>query len=177
MRDEKRIHPAIALLLFLTATYLTGVFGSFATERGLPYWYVTLQKPSWNPPPWVFAPVWTVLYGLMGFAAWLVWQTPASRLRMVALVLFGIQLVLNGLWSWLFFGFQRIDLALYEIVVLLLAIVLTTIQFGRLRSLAGWLMAPYIAWVLFATVLNFTLHGLNPPPPSGPGIPPPQSAP
>ena len=163
---ERREGRIIALLLFLTVTFLVGYVGSLASQRGLSFWYVTLNKPSWNPPPWVFAPVWTVLYLMMGVAAWRVWAVPAGEVpsgrRSAALALYGAQLILNGLWSWLFFGFQRIDLALYEIGVLLLAIIATAILFGRVQRSAGLLFIPYIAWVTFATVLNFTLHRMNP---------------
>lgn len=154
--------PVLALMLFLTATYAVGFVGSQATLRGLGFWYITLNKPSWNPPPWVFAPVWTTLYALMGTATWLVWKQETVQNKRPAYILYSVQLFLNGLWSWLFFGFQKIDLALYEIVVMLVVIIITTISFGRIKALAGWLMAPYILWVSIATALNFTLFRMNP---------------
>lgn len=166
MPETRRPNPTIALLLFLTATFAVGFVGSQAATRGLDFWYVTLNKPAWNPPPWLFAPVWTVLYILMSVAAWQVWSVPEGELpsgrRSAALAIYFGQLILNGLWSWLFFGFHRINLALYEILVLLLMIVGTTILFFRAKKSAGWLMVPYLAWVAFASFLTFTLHRMNP---------------
>lgn len=166
MTEPRRPHPTIALLLFLTATFTVSFIGTQATLRGLDFWYVTLNKPAWNPPPAVFAPVWTVLYFMMAVAAWQVWRVPEGELpsgrRSAALALYFGQLILNGLWSWLFFGFQRINLALYEIGILLLMVIATTILFWRAKPLAGWLMVPYVLWVTFATALNFALWRLNP---------------
>jgi tryptophan-rich sensory protein len=163
-----RSNPIIALLGFLTATFLVGFVGAQATVRDEGFWYTTLNKPSWTPPAWLFSPVWTVLYILMAVAAWQVWSVPEGELpsgrRTRALLLFGAQLILNGLWSWLFFGFHQVNLALYEIGLLLLTIVATAIAFGRCRASAGWLMAPYVLWVSFALALNFSLHRLNPTP-------------
>ncbi|MGV3617718.1 MAG: TspO/MBR family protein [Fimbriimonas sp.] len=166
MTEPRRPNPIIALLLFLTATFLVGFVGAQGTMRGLDFWYITLAKPSWAPPGWVFAPVWTVLYFLMAVAAWQVWRVPEGELpsgrRSAALACFGSQLLLNGLWPWLFCGFQRINLALYEIGVLLLAVVGTTVLFFRAQRSAGWMMVPYVAWLLFATALNFAFWRLNP---------------
>ena len=119
-------------------------------------------RPEWAPPSSVFGPVWTVLYALMGIAAWLVWRerhTPGSRR---ALLLFGAQLVLNTLWSWLFFAWHQGGLAFLDIVVLWLLIVLTIVDFWRIRPLAGALLLPYLAWVTYAAGLNLAVWRLNP---------------
>lgn len=121
-------------------------------------WYQGLEKPSWNPPSWVFGPVWTLLYILMGIAVWLVWK---ERGFSTGVYLFIAQLVLNAVWSWLFFGLNRPDLAFYEIIVLWLLILLTMIVFWRARPAAGALFIPYLLWVSFASVLNHTLWKLN----------------
>jgi benzodiazapine receptor len=152
----------ISLLLFLTASFAAGFIGSFANARGLPVWFQTLEKPSWNPPSWVFGPVWTSLYLLMGIAAWQVYETDDdNRPRRTALIFFFIQLALNALWSWLFFGWQRPDLAFYEIVVLWICIAVTTRLFFLVRPSAGWMMIPYLAWTTFASILNFAIWQLN----------------
>lgn len=126
-----------------------------------PEWYNSLAKPGWNPPSWLFGPVWTALYTMMGFAAWLVWKTDGFKNAQTALILFLIQLFLNGLWSQLFFNFHLIGWALFEIVLLLTAIIFTTILFFQKNSVSGWLMIPYIAWVGFATLLTASIWVLN----------------
>ncbi len=121
-------------------------------------WYAALRKPAWNPPAWLFAPVWTMLYAMMAVAAWLVWrETGVSR----EVGLFVLQLVLNALWSWLFFGLHRPGLALADIVALWLAILATHVAFDHVRPLAAWLLLPYLAWVTFAAALNAALWRLN----------------
>ena len=150
------------LLLFLGACYLVAWVGAQVSPGlGSTEWYDSIQKPSWNPPSWVFGPVWSLLYTLMGIAAWLVWKEVGFKNAKIAMVLFFTQLILNGLWSHIFFGMQQIGWALVEIIILLIAIVATTIAFFRKRSLAGWLMAPYILWVAFATFLTYTIWTLN----------------
>ena len=121
-------------------------------------WYAGLRKPPWNPPNAVFAPVWTVLYAMMAVAAWLVWrQTGLSS----ECALFLLQLALNGLWTWLFFGLKRPALALADILVLWLAIGATLTAFWHVRALAGLLLVPYLAWVTFAAALNAAVWRLN----------------
>ena len=150
------------LLASLVFPQAVGILSGLATVRGVRDWYPGLVKPSFNPPSWVFAPVWTALYLAMGVAAWLVWQrgleTPGVR---VALAAFLVQLALNGLWSILFFGLHSPALAFVEIVILWAAIGVTTVLFFRQAAAAGWLMAIYWAWVTFAAVLNFSLWRLN----------------
>lgn len=152
----KRPHPTIALLLWLTAAYTASFIGMQGTLRGLQGLYLTLAKPSWNPPAWLFAPVWTVLYALIGIAAWRVWRVEGKGLW-----LWWVQLVLNGLWPWLFFGFGKLGWAFGEIVVLWFAILATALVFARKDRTAAWLLVPYLAWVAFATVLNFAIWRMN----------------
>lgn len=124
-------------------------------------WHAALVKPAWNPPNWVFAPVWTLLYALMGIAAWLVWRSAEVPGRRAALGLFLVQLVLNGAWSWLFFGRHAVGVALVEIALLWLTILATQIAFRRISRAAAWLVVPYLAWVAFATALTFAIWRLN----------------
>jgi tryptophan-rich sensory protein len=139
-----------------------GGLSGFATARGVAEWYPTLIKPSFNPPSWIFGPVWTVLYVMMGIAAFLVWKRGfGSDGVKLALVVFAVQLMLNGLWSVLFFGMRAPGWALAEIVLLWLAIAVTVFAFRKVDPVAGWLLVPYWAWVSFATVLNASLWWLN----------------
>jgi tryptophan-rich sensory protein len=124
-------------------------------------WYAQLRKPTWNPPGWIFGPVWTALYTMMAIAAWLVWRRGGFAVRRVSLGLFLLQLLLNALWSPLFFGLHNPALAFVEIVMLWLAILATLLAFWKVRRGVGLLLAPYLAWVSFAAVLNFTLWRLN----------------
>ncbi len=152
----------LAAVLFVALSLAVGAIGGFATASSVTSWYLTLNKPSFNPPSAVFAPVWTTLYILMALAAWRVWRSPAaddSRRR--ALILYGVQLALNLGWSLIFFGLRRPDLAMIEIVVMLAAILATTAAFARIDRPAAWMMAPYVAWVSFASVLNFAIWRLN----------------
>lgn len=138
-------------------------FGAaFVGSRYLPgEWYAGLEKPSWNPPNWIFGPVWTLLYTFMAIAAWLVWRDHGIAGAAIPLVLFVAQLVLNAAWSWIFFGRQEIRAALVEILFLWGAILATMVGFWVLKPLSGILFAPYLAWVTFAAFLNFTIWRLN----------------
>jgi len=129
------------------------------TARSVREWYPSLRKPSWNPPRQVFAPVWTVLYILMGLAAALVWTAAPAGPWSVA---FAVQLVLNVFWSYLFFGRRRPDAAALEIVALWISVLVSTLAMGALVPLAGALMAPYLVWVTFAGALNVAIVKLNP---------------
>ena len=124
-------------------------------------WYAGLKKPAWNPPGWIFGPVWTILYTMMAVAAWLVWRRGGFVAQRRPLTLFLLQLALNAAWSPLFFGSHRPGLAFAEIVLLWLAIAATLLAFRFTSRAAAWLLAPYLAWVGFAAVLNFTLWRLN----------------
>lgn len=152
----------LVLALWIVVSLIPGFVGS-QFQPG--EWYDSLVKPSWNPPGWVFGPVWTTLYVLMGISAWLVWKQSGFGGAGPALWIFLGQLVLNGLWSYLFFGINSPFTAFIEIVLLWLAILVTTVMFWRIRPLAGVLLIPYLAWVGFASVLNFTLWRLNQPVP------------
>jgi benzodiazapine receptor len=136
-----------------------GSLGGFASASSIDDWYRTLAKPSWNPPDWVFGPVWTVLYIMVAIAAWLVWKT-RDRIG-PATVLFFVQLVLNLAWSFLFFGARSPGLALVEIVFLWLSVLFTMLAFFGRQTTAGWLFVPYLAWVSFAAILNFAIWSMN----------------
>lgn len=145
------------------AGFLVLCFG--AAALGSPFipgdWYAGLTKPAWNPPSWVFGPVWTALYTMMAVAAWLVWQRSAGGVRRLALGLFLAQLVLNAAWTPLFFGLHLLGVALAEMLLLWVAIAATIIAFHRVHRLAAWLLVPYLAWVSFAAFLNLALWRLN----------------
>ncbi len=149
------------LLVFLVICFGVSVAGGAVTASSVGTWYQALQKPPFNPPDWLFAPVWTVLYVMMAVAGWRVWRKHGLRGARAAMALFGIQLALNLAWSFVFFGYRLIGAALIEIVVLLVAIVLTTILLWRRDRFAGVLFIPYAGWVAFATALNFALWQLN----------------
>lgn len=152
----------LKLLLSIAIPLLVGVLAGLFTQEGVDGWYRTIEKPSWNPPDGFFAPVWTTLYILMGIAFYLVWKSNAPVQQKRKAVLFWIgQLVLNALWSFLFFNRQQIGLALAEIIVLWLAILITIFLFARIHKLAAWLLVPYISWVSFAAILTFTIWQLN----------------
>ncbi len=149
---------AFGLMGWLVVSFAAAAAGS----RFLPgAWYATLTKPAWNPPAAVFAPVWTVLYASMGVAAWLVWRRAGFIGARAALAAFGVQLVLNALWSYLFFGLHRPGVALADIGALWIVILVVAVLFWRVDWRAGALMVPYLAWVGFASCLNFVLWRLN----------------
>lgn len=155
--------PAFArLVISLAAPLAVGALSGLATAGSVTVWYPTLAKPPFNPPAWVFGPVWTALYLTMGVALYLVWRAGWSRPEVhTAVLLFGVQLVLNGLWSVMFFGLRSPALALAEILLLWAAIVATARAFRRVVPAAGMLMVPYVAWVTFAAVLNGSIWWLN----------------
>jgi translocator protein len=168
--DSQHGRQGLALAGALAIPLLVGVLSGIATSRSIPTWYARLRKPWWNPPNWVFAPVWTVLYLLMGIASWLVWQRGQAVQRLGhgrsglvrgALALYAVQLLLNGAWSLIFFGARRVDLALGELVILWGMVLATAVRFGQIRPLAGWLLLPYQLWVSFAGILNGAIWRLN----------------
>ena len=148
------------VLLWITACMLVAYIGSAATTPSIPGWYQTLIKPSFNPPNWIFAPVWTTLFIMMGTAAGLIWDR-AHKQSGIALVIFSLQLALNLLWSILFFGYHSPFLAFIEIIFLWLAILATILSFWKISKTAGILLLPYICWVSFAMFLNFIINRLN----------------
>lgn len=156
-------HRLAALAGFVAVSLAAGAIGSLATAQAIPTWYPTLAKPAWNPPSWVFGPVWTTLYVLMGAAAWLVWQRSRGlREVRVPMALFALQLVLNAAWSLIFFGLHALGAAFVEILLLWLAILATLLSFWRVRPLAGALLLPYLGWVSFASGLTYAVWRLNP---------------
>lgn len=149
---------AIALVGWLALTFCASATAVFVKTDG---WYAALAKPTWNPPSWVFGPVWTALYTMMAVAAWLVWQRGGWRVQRGPLTLYVVQWALNALWTPLFFGLQRPGLAFVEIIVLMVVLYAALIVFWRVRTVAGVLLIPYAAWTTFAVVLNFTIWRLN----------------
>jgi translocator protein len=151
----------LSLAAWLLVSFAAGAIGAMSTADA-PEFYRQLVLPAWAPPAWVFGPVWTVLYVLMGVAAWLVWRERGFAVVATALSLFLIQLAANGLWSWLFFAWHRGSLAAVEIVILWVLIVATVLAFWRVKPLAGALLLPYLAWVSFAAALTFSIWRQNP---------------
>ena len=147
------------LLLSILLAQGAGGIGAIATTPKIATWYSTLTKPGFSPPNWLFGPVWTILFLMMGVAFYLVWMK--GKRAHTALVIFGIQLVLNILWSFLFFGAESPGLALGEIMLLWWAIAATAINFEKISKTAGWLLMPYLFWVSFASVLNAAIFQLN----------------
>lgn len=150
----------IPVLLIFTGTYAVSALSAQASFLGLAEWYPSLRQPSFTPPNFIFGPVWTVLYGMMAAAASLVWRTglPARR---GALALYWLQVVLNGVWSGLFFGLRQTGAAALELGLLIVTIGLTIVAFRPLRPLAAWLLVPYLVWSLFALALNVAIWNLN----------------
>ncbi|NCI47027.1 TspO/MBR family protein [Sediminibacterium soli] len=154
--------PYVKLIISVTLTVGLGALGGLLFNAGeIGGWYAGIEKPSFNPPNWLFAPVWTFLYTLMGISVYLVWKQPAGRDRDRALLLFIIQYALNFIWSFLFFKLHNIGLAFADIVALWVLLIFTIVQFSRVSLAAAWLLAPYIAWVSFAKILNGTIWWLN----------------
>ena len=153
------VRSALALAGWLALSFAAAAVGGFLLPGE---WYARLQKPAWNPPNWIFGRVWTALYTAMAIAAWLVWKRGGFAKQRVALSLFLLQLLFNALWSPCFFGLRNPALAFLDIMLLWLALLATVIKFGKARLLAGALLVPYLAWVTFASALNFALWRLNP---------------
>ncbi len=149
----------LALVGWLVLCFAASATAVFVSPGG---WYAGLQKPSWTPPAWVFGPIWSTLYVMMAFAAWLVWRRGGWTAQWRALAWFLLQWLLNVLWTPLFFGLHRPGLALAEIALLWVVLAGTLFAFWRVTRLAGVLLVPYLAWVSLATVLNFTIWRLNP---------------
>ena len=155
---QKILKIVLVVVLCVTVGYLSGL----VTRESILTWYVTLNKPSFNPPNWVFAPVWTLLYIMMGVAAGMIWTSNSDeQTTKKALGFFAIQLGLNALWSYLFFGLHNPLLALIEIILLWLMIFETYNLFKKIHKTAGFLMLPYVVWVSFATILNASIWWLN----------------
>ncbi|MDP3441893.1 MAG: TspO/MBR family protein [Ignavibacteria bacterium] len=145
---------------FLLPLAIGGIAGMFTTEA-IPDWYATLNQPSFNPPNWVFGPVWTTLYIILGISLFLIWELPASKKRNQAILIFMMQLFLNFCWSFFFFYFKMIGLSLIDIVALWIMIVVMLVQFYKLKPVAAYINIPYLLWVSFATALNMAYFFLN----------------
>lgn len=157
-----KINNTFKLIISIVVSELAGIIGSVFTIPSVGNWYAGLVKPSLNPPAWVFGPVWTTLFALMGIAAFIIWKKGLDRKEVkIALGIFIGQLVLNTLWSIIFFGLHSPGGALIEIIFLWLAILATIILFAKISKAAAWLLAPYILWVSFAAYLNYMLWILN----------------
>lgn len=158
MNKNSRKTRILALAGWLLVCFAAAGTGAFVSIGG---WYAALNKPSWNPPGWIFGPVWTLLYILMAIAAWQVWCDGGWKLQGRPLGLFLLQLLFNAAWTPLFFGMHRTDLALLDILALWLALLATMSLFWRIKNSAGALLIPYLAWVSFAMFLNLTIWRLN----------------
>ncbi len=157
-----KLSNTFKLIVAIVISELAGVIGSVFTTPSITGWYAGIVKPALNPPAWVFGPVWTTLFALMGIAAFLIWKKGLERRDIkIALGIFTGQLILNTLWSIIFFGFHSPGGALVEIFFLWLAILITIITFARISKPAAWLLVPYIVWVSFAAYLNFAIWTLN----------------
>ena len=158
--DSKR-KQVLSLIVWLLIAFSAAAAGGVASVNS-PEFYRQLDRPAWAPPGSVFGPVWAVLYTMQGIAAWLVWRRRDTRGARVALVVFLLQLALNGLWTWIFFAARQGALAFAEILVLLALILATIILFWRIRPLAGVLLLPYAGWVAFASALTYAIWRRNP---------------
>lgn len=163
LRSPSQLGPSIGWSFIVLVGWVLLTFcAPLAGAGSMPGdWYQSLRKPEWNPPSWVFGPVWTLLYLMMAVAAWLVWRKGGWQCRSRELGAYLMQLALNAAWTPLFFGLRRPGLALVEIVCLLVAVIWTACLFRRVSAAAGALMVPYGLWVSFATVLNATLWWMN----------------
>jgi len=152
----------LKLLTSVLVCFLAGGIGTVFTSSAIPAWYVHLIKPSFSPPNWLFGPVWTLLYFLMGISFYLIWEKGIKNRKIrEALMFFGVQLVLNDIWSPIFFGAKNLLLALVVIILMWVFILKTILVFGKIEKTASYLLYPYIIWVSFATILNFSLWILN----------------
>jgi len=150
------------LILLLALPLILGFIAGQVTATNIPIWYASINKPWFNPPSFVFAPVWTTLYLLMGYASYRIWQRQDGNRIYLPLSLYFSQLALNFLWTFLFFSYHRPDLAFVEILLMWLLILLTIFQFARIDKPAAWMLVPYISWVSFASVLTYYIMVLNP---------------
>lgn len=161
MTEASATHNILGLVMWFVVVFAISAVGAAASVDAGTF-YGQLEQPAWSPPAWVFGPVWTALYALMAISAWLVWRSGGLRANRTAFVLFFVQLGLNALWSWLFFAWHLGAVALIEVLVLWAFILATLLAFRRVNAAAGYLLLPYLLWVGFAAVLNFTLWRMNP---------------
>lgn len=157
MNKRHILKLVVSIILPLGLGAIAGIF----TAKAIPEWYATLNQPSFNPPNWIFGPVWTSLYILLGISLFLIWKQPATIERNRAISIFIIQLILNFAWSFLFFYFHQIGLALIDIIALWVCIITMLVLFYRIKPLAAYINIPYFLWVTFATILNASYFMLN----------------
>jgi tryptophan-rich sensory protein len=155
------IKKLMVFILSIFASFTAGAIGSLATIPNIPSWYAALEKPALNPPNWVFGPVWSVLYLLMGVALALIILESTKQSKQKAYIWFGLQLILNALWSLVFFGLHLPWLGVIVIMALIISIALTIREFHRVSNISAWLFVPYLAWVCFATYLTIGIALLN----------------
>jgi benzodiazapine receptor len=160
-RTKRHFLDGLGLLVAVLACYGAAAIGGLLTAGAVRDWYPTLTRPTWTPPSWLFGPVWTFLYGAMAVSVWLIWRRRGRESVALPVAAFGVQLVFNSVWTPLFFGLHRVDLALVDIVLLWLALVVVMCLFFRRSVAAGVLLVPYFLWVSFAMALNFRLWQLN----------------
>lgn len=153
-----KLQKTFGLIAWISACSLAGIFGA-QFEPG--FWYETLHKPAWTPPNWIFPIVWPFLYVLMGISGWLLWKEHSFSSNRQEFRWFGLQLLLNAIWSWIFFGLHMIATALAEILLLWPAILFTCLLFWKKKRIAGLLLIPYLGWVAYAAALNFAIWKLN----------------
>ena len=157
-----KANNTLKLIIAIAIPLIVGGTSGFFTATGVESWYQTIARPTWNPPGWLFGPVWTTLYVMMGISLFLVWKEDTSvELKKIGIALFAVQLVLNFFWSFIFFNQHQIGWALVEIAVMWVFILLTIFAFAQVNKAAAWLLVPYISWVSFATILNYTTWQLN----------------
>jgi benzodiazapine receptor len=149
----------IKLLICIFICEFAGIIGSIFNIKSIPKWYSKIKKPSFNPPSWIFGPVWTILYLLMGISLYLVWNS--GKITTLVIIIFSIQLILNMVWSFLFFGIKKPGYAFAEIILLWISIISMMFVFYQISNIAGLIQIPYLMWVTFASVLNFSLWKLN----------------
>ena len=156
------MNNTLKFIISIFTPLLIGGLSGFFTANSISGWYATIQKPSFNPPNWIFGPVWTLLYVMMGIALFVIWKSEAdSVLKKQALILFSIQLAVNFCWSLLFFYCESPGCALIDIILMWVLILMTIFSFGKISSFAAWMLVPYIGWVSFAALLNFAIWKLN----------------
>ncbi|MEO7394038.1 MAG: TspO/MBR family protein [Chitinophagaceae bacterium] len=156
------MNNTVKLIISIAIPVGVGVLSGLFTTPEISGWYQTIVKPAWNPPNWIFGPVWTTLYLMMGIALYLIWKSDNDPIaKKTAITLFTLQLVFNFLWSFIFFNQHQIGWSLIEIIVLWIFILLTILAFAQVNKIAAWLLVPYISWVSFATILNYTIWKLN----------------
>ena len=156
------MNNSIKLIIAIAIPLAVGATSGFFTATGVESWYQTINKPSWNPPGWIFGPVWTTLYVMMGIALFFVWKSAATELlKRTAISLFAVQLLLNFFWSFIFFDQHQSGWALVEIITMWVSILLTIFSFAQVSKTAAWMLVPYISWVSFASILNYTIWKLN----------------